>query len=271
MIIKDNHWLEGDNLIEVKCPKNQQLFTQNLPDTIIIHFTVGSTAKSSAEWLARDDVKASAHLVIGRDGKIFQLVPFNTVAWHAGESSYGNRTGFNKYSIGIELDNAGALTKTGNSYISSFGKVYPESEAVLAKHRNEEVERYWHTFTEIQIQTCTDICIALIAKYGIKTILGHEEICPGRKTDPGPAFPLDKLRNDLLKDTRQDSDPIPTHGQVAASLLNIRQNPSASAPLQANPLPQNASVTILDEKDGWYKVRTEIEGWVKKDFIKPIK
>lgn len=271
MNIKDNHWLEDGKYIEVKCPKNQQQFGSNLPDTIIIHYTVGSTANSSAEYLARDDVKASAHLVIGRDGTIYQLVPFNIIAWHAGDSSYGNRTGFNKYSIGIELDNAGPLTKTGNSFISTFGKAYPESEAILAKHRNETTERYWHTFTEIQIQTCIDICNALISKYNIQYILGHEEICPGRKTDPGPAFPLDKLRDDLLNDVRKDSDVPPTHGSVAASSLNIRQSPSTSAPLSANPLPKNAAVTILEEKDGWFRVRTEIEGWVKKEYIQTIK
>jgi len=271
MIIKDNHWLEDGKYTEIKCPKNQQIFGSNLPDTIIIHYTVGSTAKSSADYLARNDVKASAHLVIGRDGTIYQLVPFNIAAWHAGESTYGNRTGFNKYSIGIELDNAGPLTKTGNSFISTFGKVYPESEAILAKHRNETTERYWHAFTEVQIRTCIDICNALISKYNIKSILGHEEICPGRKTDPGPAFPLDKIRNDLLNDVRQDSDIHPTNGTVIASLLNIRQSPSATAPLQANPIPKNSAVTILEEKDGWLRVRTEIEGWVKKEFIQPIK
>lgn len=271
MNIKDNHWLEDGKYIEVKCPKNQQQFAANLPDTIIIHYTVGSIAKNSAEYLARDDVKASAHLVIGRDGTIYQLVPFNIIAWHAGESSYGNRTGFNKYSIGIELDNAGPLTKSGNSYISTFGKSYPESEVILGKHRNEQTERYWHAFTETQIRTCYDICNALIAKYNIKFILGHEEICPGRKTDPGPAFPLDKLRNDLLLDIRKDSDAQPTHGVVNATLLNFRQSPSVSAPLQANPLQKNVAVTILEEKDGWFRVRTEIEGWVKKEFIQPIK
>ena len=56
---------------------------------IILHYTGGTSAMSSAKFLARSDVKASAHVVIGRDGQVIQLVPFNIEAWHAGKSSYG--------------------------------------------------------------------------------------------------------------------------------------------------------------------------------------
>src|SRR5690606_16389776 len=101
------------------------------------HYTAGSDAKSSAKYLAQADVKASAHLVIGRNGEIYQLVPFDTIAWHAGISSYQGRSGYNNFSIGIELDNAGPLEKTGADYVSWFGKKYMESERVLKTHRNE--------------------------------------------------------------------------------------------------------------------------------------
>ena len=55
---------------------------------IILHYTAGVSAQSSPRYLARPDVKASAHLVIGRLGKIIQLVSFDVEAWHAGQSSY---------------------------------------------------------------------------------------------------------------------------------------------------------------------------------------
>lgn len=269
--ITSNHLIAGDDIIHVACPKNSQPFANpTLPDTIVIHYTAGSSAESSAGFLVRDDVKASAHLVIGRDGSVYQLVPFDIISWHAGVSSYGNRTNINSYSIGIELDNAGIMTKTGNSYISSFGRTYPESETVYATHRNETTPRYWHAYTETQLAKCRDICIALIDRYKINLIVGHEEIAPGRKTDPGPAFPLDKLRNDLLLDVRKDPETIASFGKVTVSKLNIRVNPGINELMAAQPLTGNTVVKIVDSQDGWFKVRTEIEGWVKSDFIQQI-
>ncbi len=91
MKINSKNLLEGDNISQVPCPKNKQKFGTNLPDTVIIHYTRGASAKSSADWLSRNEVKASAHLVIGREGEIYQLVPFDTISWHAGPSSFGGR------------------------------------------------------------------------------------------------------------------------------------------------------------------------------------
>ena len=116
MKINDKHQLEDGNITQLSCPKNKQKFGAKLPDTVVIHYTAGRSAKSSADYLCRNDIKASAHLVIGREGEIFQLVPFDTVSWHAGKSEFGGRTSLNKYSIGIELDNAGPLDKVGTEY-----------------------------------------------------------------------------------------------------------------------------------------------------------
>ena len=63
---------------------------------IVLHYTAGTSAESSALFLTRPDVSASAHLVIGRDGEVFQLVPFNIEAWHAGKSWYAGRGGLNR-------------------------------------------------------------------------------------------------------------------------------------------------------------------------------
>ena len=89
---------------------------------IVVHYTAGTSARTAAEFLAKEEVKASAHLVIGRQGELFQLVPFDTEAWHAGRSCYGGRANLNRYSIGIELDNLqwrtiGKCHQTGKSSI----------------------------------------------------------------------------------------------------------------------------------------------------------
>src|SRR5690606_19529381 len=73
----------------------QQLQTSNkggliTPNYIIIHFTAGRSPESSIQWFQNPTAKASAHLIIARDGTITQLIDFNRKAWHAGISSWGN-------------------------------------------------------------------------------------------------------------------------------------------------------------------------------------
>ncbi len=257
------------NVKHFLCKKNTVKFSQGQPDTIIIHYTGGRNAESSAKYLCKDDVKASAHVVIGRDGKIIQLVPFDTIAWHAGKSAYEERFGFNKYSIGIELDNAGILDKAGDEYLSWFGKKYEAKDVIQAIHRNESKERFWHIFTEEQIQVCEDLCTLLLKDYKtIKNILGHEEIAPGRKFDPGPAFPLDKIRNLLLQERDSDESIYENvNAKVEASRLNIRELPDANSEIINEPLKKGTKLKILQKHNGWYKVKTEIEGWVAPGYV----
>ena len=267
-----NHLLTGNNIDFKQSPNHSGKFKSGLPDSIVIHYTAGRSHASSVTSLSTPASKASAHLVVGRDEKITQLVPFNTAAWHAGQSSYEGRVGFNQYSIGFEIDNSGLLTKAGDKYLSWFGKDYPESEVIKAIHRNESVARYWHRYSEWQIEACQQICELLIEKYNIKTILGHEEISPKRKIDPGPAFPLDKFREKIFETDRSE-DTVETDidlrvGKVTASSLNIRSGPDVENEKVAPSLPQGTKLTILDKQDGWYKVRTEVEGWV---FAKHVK
>ena len=257
----------------VASPNTSGEFSEDLPDTIVIHYTAGSSAESSVRTLTNSKIRASAHMVIGRDGSIVQLIPFDTIAWHAGKSAWGDRRGLNKYSIGLELDNAGRLTKSGEQFISWFGRSYPEQEVIKAVHRNEKKPSYWHRFSEEQITKTYEICELLIDTYDIKSILGHEEISPGRKSDPGPAFPLDKLRERLLHADRSDQGEdemagIDNPGVVTASMLNIRSGPKAGTQTIAEPLKKGTVVDIRDEENGWYWVDVKMSGWVSKDFIK---
>ena len=113
----------------------------------------------------------------------------------------------------------------------------------------------------------------LIDTYPIGMILGHEEISPKRKVDPGPAFPLDKLRDRMfLADRSQEDEDEPDievsgTGLVTASRLNIRESSHGNARLVASPLTKGTQVKILGESDGWYQVQTTATGWVKKDYI----
>jgi len=102
------------------------------------------------------NVKVSSHLYLTRKGLLTQFVPFNKRAWHAGESRYRGRRNCNDYSIGIELEGTADVP-----------------------------------FTDLQYSNLVDIICSLRVKYDaipLSGIVGHNEISPGRKWDPGPQF-----------------------------------------------------------------------------------
>ena len=267
-----DHKIVGENVNFQATTKHSGSFEHGLPDTVVIHYTAGGSAKSAINTLCNPRVKASAHIIIDWDGSITQLVPFNKIAWHAGRSSWNDRTGLNKYSIGIEIVNPGHLKKVGQQYQSWFGKMYSNEDVISAIHRNETKERYWHIFKEEQIAKVKEACEMLVETYGIKDILGHEEIAPGRKTDPGPAFPLDKMRDTIFNDRKENltNQTELAKGIVMADELNIREKPTATSNKVNSPLPQGAKVEILDEKGDWLYVSTEVKGWVHASYIEKV-
>ena len=108
------------------------------------------------------DLKVSSHLYIKRNGELIQFVPFNKRAWHAGESSYKGVIDCNNYSIGIELEGT------------------------------DDDE-----FTRQQYQRLKEVLICLLATYprlNSQAIVGHSDIAPGRKTDPGPKFDWQQIK-----------------------------------------------------------------------------
>jgi len=265
-----NHLLTNNknNIIYLSCLKNYKKFENNNLDTIVIHFTGGNNAKSSAYYLTKPDLAASAHIVIGRDGSIYQLVPFDTIAWHAGKSYYNGRIKLNNYSIGIELDNPGELIKIDDVYQSYFGETYDEKDVLCSPHKNDKLhkERYWLKYTDKQLQVCEDICNLLIKEYDITTIVGHDDIAPDRKIDPGPAFPMKNFKHKLLnKNLSHLQSDI---GIVNTTFLNIYSGPNKSYSDVADPLVMGTEVKILEEFGVWYKIEVPIIGWVnKKDVI----
>jgi len=258
-----NHLLVGDNVVvDLVSNKDSGIFKEL--DTLVSHYTAGHTTKSAYDTLKDPKVEASAHLILGRDGKWIQLVPFNRIAWHAGQSKWRNRIGLNQYSIGVEIVNAGPLTKSSSGYKTWYGSIVPSIDVLKAKHRNESTERYWQTYTEIQIDEFIKFTKLLKETYDIKYILGHEEIAPGRKSDPGPAFPLDTIRNNIFSTNRKDIRPLPTHGVVNTDALNVRLKPDKEAPVVCI-LEEGNRVEIVGESDEYYEV--SFNGFVKKDFI----
>ena len=128
--------------------------------SIIIHYTGMQSERESLKRLLSSSSKVSCHYLINRSGKIFRLVEDQNIAWHAGKSMWGKYKNLNKNSIGIELVNKG--------------------------HRHG-----YQTFTKIQIKRLVELCKYLKRKYRIKNklILGHSDIAPLRKVDPGEKLP----------------------------------------------------------------------------------
>lgn len=184
--------LFGDNVKYMRCSKCSKRLTH--VDTIVLHATGGANAVSSALHLCRPDTDVSAHAVIGRDGEIFQLLPFDVKAWHAGKSSYAGRVNLNNYSIGIELDNAGELQRVGDRFYSYFGREYSADQVYTTE--TEGKASYWHLFTDGQYRMLEEVCYLLKETYGIKYLVRHSDIT-SRKVDPGPAFPFDALKKKL--------------------------------------------------------------------------
>ena len=269
-----DHQLEGSGVKFIQSPNfyNPPFQTiSKLPDSVVVHYTAMTSAAAAIKVLTTrkpNGGNASAHLVIGKKGEVTQLARFDQRTWHAGKSSYEGRKGYNNFSIGIEIDNVGWLKKQSNGNYSRMRlqKEYTEDQIVNEAHFNPKVKYiYWEKYTDQQIDVVFEICELLRQQYGIVEILGHDELSPSRKQDPGPAFPMDELRSEILQDR---SDQV-VAGTVKTNLLNIRSGAGVEHEKVAQPLTKNAEVQILEEKDGWYKVSTKIEGWVSKAYISP--
>ena len=154
------------NLIPLKSHSfSKKLRNKGKIKFLIIHYTGMQSMRASIKRLASIKHKVSCHYLISRAGKIFQMVEDNKVAWHAGKSKWGKLENLNNNSIGIELVNKG----------HKFG---------------------YQKFSRKQISGLVKLCTQLKRKYKIKNrfILGHSDIAPLRKSDPGEKFPWLKLK-----------------------------------------------------------------------------
>ena len=136
---------------------------------IIIHYTGMKKELSAINRLCNIKSKVSAHYFIKKNGSVINLVPPLYEAWHAGKSSWKDFKSLNRYSIGIEIQNSG--------------------------HDNK-----YENFPKKQIISTKKLLKFLIRKYkvNLKNILGHSDIAPDRKKDPGEKFPWKKLAKSRL-------------------------------------------------------------------------
>lgn len=269
MLRIEKHRLVGDQVTHRDTPNRGGPLA---PRYLVFHYTAGSSAASAVNSLCtrKPSGNASAHIVLGRDGAIVQLAPFDVVTWHAGLSQWNGLIGLNNWSIGIEMDNAGPMNRVGSKYVAWFGRAYPDSEVMLAEHKHGGGVRPWHAYTEAQIARALELAEVLVAHYGLEDVIGHEDIAPARKQDPGPAFPLSAVRSRALG---READ-APEKFAVTATSLNIRKGPGASYETVAPALKKGTVLVLVESGERWSKVEvdgpTDVEGWVSNAFIERL-
>ena len=139
---------------------------------VIIHFTETKTFTDAINLLTSKKRKVSCHYLIDKSGDIFNLVDLDKRAWHAGESMWGNYDDINSRSVGIEIVNSGEIIK--------------------------------ENYTSKQLVSLSHLLIKLLKEYNIENILGHSDIAPTRKIDPGVHFPWQKIYKNLGLDWVRD-------------------------------------------------------------------
>lgn len=170
---------------------------------IVAHHTA-LPARPAEAFFEEGTLNASAHLLIHRDGSVTQLVPFDIAAYHAGASQWKEVRGLNRHSIGIEMENLGMLTQQGGSWYFSGGSRPVPADSVERFDGETGGVRGWHGYTDAQLRAFFQVSCALRRAYPtIEDLVGHQDISPGRKIDPGPAFPMDAMRRRLFPGRRE--------------------------------------------------------------------
>jgi N-acetyl-anhydromuramoyl-L-alanine amidase len=149
------------------------------PELLVVHGITLPPGEFGGPWIDRlftgtlpsdahpffrglEGLRASAHILIRRDGQLVQYVPFGARAWHAGQSEYRGRSGCNDYSIGVELEGTDDTP-----------------------------------YADAQYDALASLTATLLSSYpslSAEAIVGHSDIAPGRKTDPGPSFDWTRFR-----------------------------------------------------------------------------
>ena len=135
-----------------------------LPDMIVLHYTGMKTGEAALARLCDPEARVSSHYLVEEDGRIFRLVAEERRAWHAGRSFWKGEEGVNHASIGIEIVNPG----------HEFGyRAFPEAQVAAVIALVADIRTRW----EIEDSR----------------IIGHSDVAPGRKQDPGELFPWQRL------------------------------------------------------------------------------
>ena len=257
-----NHWLLAEGPSEkVTIKKSSNARDLIDPDYLIIHYTATDTASEAINWFMAvppsNPDRIAAHIVIDTDGSITQLIPFNNRANHSGSSTWDDVDQMNYHSIGIELVNPGHVEKLANGSfrrekVAGVFKTYPADTAGIQKIKHKHRfwgASYWFSYPDAQLQALYKVSSSLIDKYQLIEAVGHDDVSPARKSDPGPAFSWDKFREQATK--------VFTHTgkifTVNTEGTNFRSLPGTTTPV-IKKLPKGYEVGLIKTNGQWSKV-----------------
>ncbi|CUH45751.1 N-acetylmuramoyl-L-alanine amidase AmiD precursor [Ruegeria atlantica] len=189
------------------------------PSLIVLHYTAMNSAQEALDRLCDPVHEVSAHYLIGGDGTLWHMVREEDRAWHAGAGEWSGQKDINSRSIGIELDNTGR-----------------------------------HPFSDLQMRRLEQLLPQIMHRWSIRPygVIGHSDMAPGRKFDPGPRFDWLRLeRNKLAAPRGQNDGPLDApmdqfrilaqsagfsadvDDETLLSAVRLRYRPWATGPLQS--------------------------------------
>jgi N-acetyl-anhydromuramyl-L-alanine amidase AmpD len=175
--------------------KSQGKYPKSYPEGLVVHFSAGSSMKSTMDW-----GRGQGYLFLGIDkaGKVYQTNALNEWGHHAGVSSWpGLGSSVSSKLVGVEIDNAGKLTPiSGGKYKSWFGKVFDEKDVRHVTNEANRIAGTYEKYTEAQEEALIELCLWLKRNhptaFSFDYVVGHDEVATpkGRKNDPGGALSM---------------------------------------------------------------------------------
>ena len=242
------------------------------PIFLVMHYTAGYNMASARSVFNSTEI--AAHIIIDRDGSILQMVPLNRRANHAGPSKWQGVEYLNGHSIGIEFVNIGwAKMRADGRLVDAYNNLISVEDAkTFIEAPNKRVGSgriFWQPYTEKQLEAGITVTKAILGAYPIRDIVSHEEIdTRGWKTDPGPAFPMNRF-GALMRADAPAADPVsnPKVGIVVnTATLNIRSGPGTAFPVVGQ-TKQGSRLGIVGMTNGWYEIHTNINGVPGTGFV----
>jgi len=239
------HWLEKENDTEkIVISKSGNAGDLIDPDYVVIHYTATKDANSAINWFmntSSNPDRIAAHIVLDYDGTITQLVPFNQKANHAGTSTWDGVDFFNSHSVGIEIVNPGFAGKQINDKV------------IKASHKHKfwagKEFSFWYAYPPAQIKALYKICKLLFETYHLVNAVGHDDISPGRKSDPGPAFPWDDFKKNVFGAANNTGNIY----KVKNNGVNMRASASTNAAI-IKKLDAGYEVGLIETNGQWSRV-----------------
>jgi len=193
-------------VVDVDIKTHGQYLTESGQEKgLVVHYTAGRFdrgAQSAKNTLTHLASKGLGCLVMDSEGIIYKAKSqmLDEIAWHAGKSAWAGKTGVSRYCLGMEICNAGKLEKDGKSW---FGLQIPNNaiREIPLKIANQAPGKY-HKFTPAQEKSLINFILWRLdvnPDFDIDWLVGHDEISPGRKSDPGGSLSMTliELRNHL--------------------------------------------------------------------------